>query len=57
MKIEKLKVPVIIKYIYLKGWTPVQIRDKKNSTLNEHRLSYSELEDWIGEFKKNHTPN
>ena len=45
----------VLKYFYLKGLTPIQIKEEMDSTLKNSSPSYSTVKQWISEFKKSRT--
>ena len=51
---EKLEKRWVIKYFYLKGLTPIQIKEEIDSTLINSSPS-STVKQWISEFKKSLT--
>jgi len=48
---EKLEKRAVIKYFYLKGFTPKQIKEEMDSTLGDSSPSYSTIKQWVSEFK------
>jgi len=51
-KIEKLEKRAVIKYFYLKGLMPFQIKQEMDSTLKDSSSSYSTIKQRVSEFKK-----
>lgn len=51
-KMEKLEKRAVIKYFYLKGFTPKQIKEEMDTTLKDSSPSYSTIKQWVSEFKK-----
>lgn len=49
---EKLEIRAVIKYFYLKGLTPKEIKEEMDSTLGTSSPSYSTVKQWVSEFKK-----
>ena len=52
---EKLEKRTVIKYFYLKSLTPIQIKEKMDSTQKNSSPSYLTVKQWIFEFKKSRT--
>lgn len=52
---EKSEKRAVIKYFYLKGLTPLQIKKELDSTLKDSSPSYSMVKQWVSEFKKGRT--
>ncbi|CAH2090560.1 unnamed protein product [Euphydryas editha] len=52
---EKSEKRAVIKYFYLKGLTPFQIKEELDSTLKDSSPSYSTVKQWVSEFKKGRT--
>jgi histone-lysine N-methyltransferase SETMAR len=42
----------IIKYLFLRGNTPTQIKDELDSVYGDSALSFTTLEFWAAEFKR-----
>lgn len=51
VKMEKLEKRAVIKYFYLKGFTPKQMKEEMDSTLGDSSPSYSTIKQWVSEFK------
>ncbi|XP_055916518.1 protein GVQW3-like [Eupeodes corollae] len=49
---EKLENRAVIKYFYLKGLKPKEIKEEMDSTLGTSCPSYSTIKQWVSEFKK-----
>ncbi|CAH2083387.1 unnamed protein product [Euphydryas editha] len=52
---EKSEKRAVIKYFYLKGLTPFQIKEELDPTLKDSSPSYSTIKQWVSEFKKGRT--
>lgn len=49
---EKVENRAVIKYFFLKGLTPKEIKEEMDSTLGTSSSSYSTIKQWVSEFKK-----
>lgn len=52
---EKLEKRAVIKYFYLKGFTPKEIKEEMDSTLGDSSPSYSMVKQWVAELKMGRT--
>jgi len=52
LKMEKHEVRPVIKYLYLKGITPLQIFSDIGETLGESAPAYSTVAKWHAEFNR-----
>lgn len=48
---EDLEKRAVIKYFNLKGLTTKEIKEEKDSTLNDFTPSYSMVKRWVAEFR------
>ncbi|GFW87159.1 histone-lysine N-methyltransferase SETMAR [Trichonephila clavipes] len=48
----KIQYRVVIKYLFLKGNTPMQIKDGLNSVYGDSALSFTTVKFWAAEFKR-----
>ena len=52
MKIDKIEHRVVIKYLFLKGNTPTQIKDELDSVYGDSAPSFTTVKFWAAEFKR-----
>ena len=51
MKMDKIEYRVVIKYLFLKGNTPTQIKDELDSVYEDSAPSFTTVKFWAAEFK------
>ena len=52
MKMDKIEYRAVIKYLFLKGNTPTQIKDELNSVYGDSAPSFTTVKFWAAEFKR-----
>lgn len=52
---EDLEKRAVIKYFYIKGLTPSEIKKEMDDTLKDSSPSYTTVKRWVSEFKKGRT--
>src|SRR5436190_23170121 len=52
MKMNKIEYRAVIKYLFLKGNTPTQIKDELDSVYGDSALSFTTVKFWTAEFKR-----
>ena len=51
MKIDKIEYRAVIKYLFLKGNTPMQIKVELDSVYGNSARSFTTVKFWAAEFK------
>ena len=51
MKMDKIEYQAVIKYLFLKGNTPTQIKDELDSVHGDSAPSFNTVKFWAAEFK------
>ena len=51
MKMDKIRYHAVIKYLFLKGNTPTQIKDELDSVYGDSATSFTTVKFWAAEFK------
>ena len=51
MKIDKIEYRAVIKYLFLKGNTPMEIKDQLDSVYGDSAPSFTTVKFWAAEFK------
>ncbi|GFY01593.1 HTH_48 domain-containing protein [Trichonephila clavipes] len=49
---DKIEYQDVIKYLFLKGNTPTQIKDELDSTYGDSAPSFTTVKFWVAEFKR-----
>src|SRR5436190_5865398 len=52
MKMDKIEYRAVIKYLFLKGNMPTQIKDELNSVYRDSAPSFTTVKFWAAEFKR-----
>ena len=52
MKVDKIKYRAVIKYLFLKGNMPMQIKDELDSVYGDSGPSFTTVKFWAAEFKR-----
>ena len=52
VKMEKIKYRAVIKYVFLKGNTPTQIKVEWDTVYGDNAPSFTTVEFWAAEFKR-----
>src|SRR5436190_10871232 len=52
MKMDKIEYRAVIKYLFLKGNTPTQIKDELDSVYGDSAPSFTTVKFWAAEFKR-----
>src|SRR5436190_21126688 len=52
MKMNKIEYRAVIKYLFLKGNTPTQIKDELDSVYGDSAPSFTTVKFWAAEFKR-----
>jgi len=52
MEMDKFEYGAVIKYLFLKGKTPRQIKDELNSVYGDSAPSFTTVKSWAAEFKR-----
>ena len=52
MKMDKIDYRAVIKYLFLKGNTPTQIKDELDSAYGDTAPSFTTVKFWAAEFKR-----
>ena len=52
MKMDKIEYRAVIKYLFLKGNTPAQIKDELDSVYGDSAPSFTTVKFWAAEFKR-----
>ena len=52
MKMDKIKYRTVIKYLFLKGNAPTQIKDELDSVYGDSAPSFNTVTFWVTEFKR-----
>ena len=51
MKMDKIEYRAVIKYLFLEGTTPTQIKDELDSVYGDSAPSFTTVKFWAAEFK------
>ena len=55
VEIDKIEYRAVIKYLFLKGNTPTQIKDELDSVYRDSAPSFTTVKFWAAEFKRGRT--
>ena len=52
---EKIELRAVIKYFFIKGLSPTEIKAELDSTLNQSAPSFTTVKTWVADFKRGRT--
>ena len=52
MNMDKIEYPAVIKYLFLEGNTPTQVKDELDSVYRDCASSFTTVKFWAAEFKR-----
>uniref|UniRef100_A0A0K0EG22 HTH_48 domain-containing protein n=1 Tax=Strongyloides stercoralis TaxID=6248 RepID=A0A0K0EG22_STRER len=52
---EKIEIRAVIKYFFIKGLSPTEIKADLDGTLGDSAPSFATVKNWVAEFKRGRT--